>query len=194
MATKKDSQGKIDASNRTSIIAFENIILPYLEIADEYFHGDWFSVEKMAKKKDKTRATMLCRVMDRTAGIDYIQNRGSFLRSWGIRCQRMETGVKPWNTFTSRFSKNTVGQNTEFRKRVTAIREQQMYPNWTMQAYYSDENKVLSVAAVETRQFYKLMVEQPDLIEEKNCYNCVFYSVKWSHLRDVGCKAYKIRF
>lgn len=95
-------------------------------------------------------------MFDKYSGIDAIQiTKDSQIRTMACRVQWTD---RPWNTFTIRYKRSS-GARTEFEKRMDAIDNDKLYPQLTMQAYFSNnDDKLLSLAIVETRNLYKSIV------------------------------------
>jgi len=93
-----------------------------------------------------------------------------------MRIQKIKN-KKPYNTFTIRMSrtKNQIKSNqpTEYRKRMNAIKNNCLYPKYTLQCYVDDKNKILSSAAIiETKDLYKYIKKHKHhLIKSNHEYN-----------------------
>lgn len=113
--------------------------------------GEFIPVE-MDSKSD------LARLLDRYSGIDAFQllRKGHRLRALASRVQWIESGKKPYNTFTIRLDRSN-GAVTEFEKRWAAIQKKEegwLYPHLSIQAYLSEDRALLDAAVVETTDLF----------------------------------------
>ena len=93
---------------------------------------------------------------DTLAGVDLwaVDEHGIF----GV-ASRVQPCNKPFDTFTIRRSRSS-GAPTEYGKRLKAIESGYVYPEWTIQAYVSQDRKQLySMAAVKTKELILYVME-----------------------------------
>lgn len=68
-----------------------------------------------------------------------------------LKTQQVRDDGTSWATFTLRISKpSTVGDNTEFRKRLVAISKGGLFPRFSINAYIHND-KIVDMALVETK-------------------------------------------
>jgi len=127
----------------------------------------------------------MAKLLDTLAGIDvwYI-NKLNGMR--GI-ASRIQTGPN-YRTFTIR-NKRRSGAKTEYEKRKIAIEKGYLYPYLTVQAYVSDNDRLLSFAIAKTEDII-------DAIDNGLCYKnhtgseqigqAEFYVVKWTVMKNSG--------
>ena len=102
---------------------------------------------------------------DTLAGVDLwaIDQHGIF----GL-ASRVQPCNKPFDTFTVRRSR-TSGTATEYGKRLKAIESGYVYPEWTIQAYVSQDRKQLySMAAVKTKDLILYIMESLESMKQKH--------------------------
>jgi hypothetical protein len=118
-------------------------------------------------------------MMDRFSGIDYIRENEHGLQGVAARVQ---WGERAFNTFTIRSERKT-GSKTELAKRLFQIKNGYFYPAFTLQAYFDnrEDNKLLSIAAIKTKDLYDLFQNQPELFEENKSDN-KFVFVRWNKI------------
>ena len=118
-------------------------------------------------------------MMDRFSGIDYIRQNEYGLQ--GIAA-RVQWGERAFNTFTIRSERKT-GSETELSKRLFQIKNGYFYPAFTLQAYFDnrEDNNLLSIAAIKTKDLYDLFENHPELFEENKSDNKFVY-VRWSKI------------
>ena len=118
-------------------------------------------------------------MMDRFSGIDYIRENEHGLQGIAARVQWAE---RPYNTLTIRSERKT-GSKTELEKRLFQIKNGYFYPAFTLQAYFDNkqDNNLLSIAAIKTKDLYNLFQSEPELFEENKSDN-KFVFVRWSKI------------
>jgi hypothetical protein len=131
--------------------------------------------------------------LDQTAGVD----------SWSIKHDEIVRGVAsrvqyvsrlpfdtPPDTFTVRKERQS-GTQTEFEKRLNAIRKGGLFPHWTTQAYLDKpRGELLSLGRVRTQDLIEHINSGS---EDNNDYNVIrppreasFFAVPWWRLEDIG--------
>lgn len=124
-------------------------------------------------------------LLDKYSGIDLINIDDDCGRMFGmaVRIQPIEKQYKPWNTFTIRYERHT-GTKTEYIKRTEAIKNEDFYPKYTIQAY-TKNGEIVSAAIIMTKQLYEFIDEyiNTDLVEIKTSDNS-FLVVKWQDIID----------
>lgn len=172
-----------------SASAFKNVVYP--KVKDEFFgEGELVSVEETHSP--------IADDLDMDAGIDFYHKGPNGVV--GI-ANRVQWG-NAWNTFTVRNERKT-GATTEFEKRTSAVENQSMLPDRTVQSYVADverdergniiDGTVLSSAMCHTKDLYDYLsagehgerheVEQGDKDYYSNCVTydgaATFYVVRW---------------
>lgn len=159
---------------------FLRVVAPIIE--------DWTGgeIQPVEGKTDDDLAQQL----DRVAGVD----------SWNVElgnnlirglASRVQWPGKSYDSFTVRYYRRS-GVETEYQKRLRAIRDDGLYPHWTSQAYLDEKGgNLLAVGLVRTKDLYK-HIEGGE--EGKDYYiqtvprrsdnpQAKFYVVKWDYLR-----------
>jgi len=129
----------------------------------------------------------IAKQLDMLSGIDAWSIAPVGMRGVALRIQ---TGQKNWHTFTIRKSRQS-GAKTEFEKRKYAIENGYLYPFYTVQAYVTNDNKLLAYAVARTQDIISA-------IEKGVCYvnktgaaqigQAEFYVVDWHKFKDAGYK------
>jgi len=158
-----------------SMQQFEDILQSELK---QILKGDLKVVEGITIKP-------MAKMLDTLAGIDiwYI-NKSNGMR--GI-ASRIQTGPN-YKTFTVR-KKRESGAKTEYEKRKIAIEKGYLYPYLTVQAYVTDDNKLLSFAIAKTKDIIDAIDAGlwhknhtgPDQIGQAE-----FYVVNWQDMKNAG--------
>lgn len=114
--------------------------------------------------------------LDRHAGIDYlIKSRGG-LRGLASRIQRGHA----WQTYTVRYNRFN-GTETEYAKRLRALKENYYYPQYTMQAYIDGDKYDIGIC--NTRELYEYVEKNLDNLPIKTTYNASFVVVRFDDLK-----------
>jgi hypothetical protein len=135
----------------------------------------------------------ICLMLDRTCGIDYFQIYPKTGLIWGIGSRFQKTYGKPFNTFTVRRSRES-GAETEFIKRLYAIKHNCIYPQLTMQGYYSDKTgEILSLAIAKTKDIMQYILDNKQNIKvqythEDKIGQASFFIVNWQDFMKQGYK------
>jgi hypothetical protein len=158
-----------------SMQQFENVLQDELT---SILKGELKVVEGITVKQ-------MAKLLDTLAGIDvwYI-NKLNGMR--GI-ASRIQTGVN-YKTFTVR-NKRESGARTEYEKRKIAIEKGYLYPYLTVQAYVTNDDKLMSFAIAKTEDII-------DAIDKGLCYKdhtgadqigqAEFFVVKWHDMKRAG--------
>lgn len=119
------------------------------DIIPQLISGELFSLEQ------NTNDNKIFKYLDTISGIDYLIKDKNGLRSIASRVQFMY-GKKLYNSFTTRFQRYT-GSETEYEKRLNAIKNTYMYPDFTLQAYFDTKENLnlLSIAIIKTKTLYE---------------------------------------
>lgn len=133
--------------------------------------GDLYSIEDSDNE--------ILRLFDKFAGIDLISLFDSNII--GI-ASRVQWG-KAYNTFTIRKERRT-GTETEYKKRLNAIKKGYFYPALTMQIYCDNrkDNNILSMAMMKTIDLYELIETNPELFKTQLSDN-FFIFIKWDDIK-----------
>lgn len=129
--------------------------------------------------------------MDLLSGIDILHVSDKGIR--GI-ASRVQYG-KAWDTFTVRTSRES-GKETEYAKRQWSIDNEYIYPYYTLQAYVSNDDELLSLAVAKTKDVMD-MVEQGKCIKRQvyeDGRSATFAAVKWDAMQDVGYEVEVYRY
>lgn len=134
----------------------------------------------------------ICKLLDLTCGIDYLEVEDRTGRVIGIanRVQWIAPPYPPYNTFTIRTSRES-GAETEFTKRVKAIERGGIYPRLTMHTYADKEtNEILSLAIAETKDVIRYIQKHNPQIRSVRDESgwAEFYCCKWNDMIDKGYK------
>jgi len=120
--------------------------------------------------------------LDMRAGIDAWIKAPRGILGVATRIQIIEKGKDPWDSYTIRHERDT-GASTEYVKRWTAIKDDFLYPQATVQAYLSSwKGPILSVGISLTRDIYKC-IEEGQYDKRRNV-NANFIVVYWSVMRE----------
>lgn len=135
----------------------------------------------------------ICKLLDTTCGTDYLQvyEEKGLAQGVASRIQTIKTGYKPYNSFTIRKDRQS-GASTEFEKRRYAIGHGGIYPYLTMQAYFDEEDRPLSVAFAKTSDLMDYIEKyQPDdkHTGADQIGQSSFYVCKWD---DMKAKKYPV--
>ena len=134
----------------------------------------------------ETKKDAISKLLDEQCGIDYAikDNKTGQVRGIANRIN-----VKPFPTFTIRYSKDS-GVQTEYEKRRIAIYGCFYFPHWTVQEFVTDS--VIKIAYIPTKVLYKYIEEH---INDEKCVgrgrtsNADFLWVFWDK---VGAKVITI--
>jgi hypothetical protein len=130
--------------------------------------------------------------LDTLAGIDAWQMLRSDCCMRGI-ASRVQPD-KDWSTFTIRYSRAT-GAETEFKKRLRAIRDGMLYPALTIQGYVGREKaSLLSAAVIRTADLFRFVEEhieesawqKPPRMRTVGVDRNKFVAVPWAELQSAG--------
>jgi len=128
------------------------------------------------------------RLLDMEAGIDYFLIDKHGMRSIATRVQYDYT----CNTFTIRTERESGGK-TELEKRLFAIKNGYLYPEYTLQAYF--DNKVdlnlYSIAIIKTTDLFNYYKTNPDDFVTHGSNGAVFKAVHWNYLKNLRINIYK---
>lgn len=171
-----DSQNKVVEDIRESnkaIIKLKNTILPRL------ISGRIISVESQEDEVKK--------LLDIEAGIDYLRYDKHGLQGIASRIQYKYTA----NTFTIRTERES-GNKTELEKRLYAIENDYLYPEFTLQAYFDNsiDLNLYSVAIIKTVDLFNYYKTNEDDFG-KSASNAKFIYIHWEKLRHLQIKIYK---
>jgi hypothetical protein len=166
-----------------SSIDFREKVAPVLE---DWANSRSVSVEAVTDSE-------MAEELDQTAGVD----------SWNIKHDEIVRGVasrvqylsrtpfdKPPDTFTVRKERQS-GAQTEFEKRLNAIRKGGLYPHWTTQAYLDKpRGELLSVGRIRTDDLIEHINSGSELDNDFNVIRppgeASFFAVSWWRLDDLG--------
>lgn len=123
------------------------------------------------------------------------------------RIQKINKNInnnKPYNTFTirtKRFKNSKLGSQTEYEKRVYAIKHNNIYPKYTLQCYVDEKtNKLLSAAIIHTRDLYRYVLNHKQELLNKNNCECngkgdsnEFIAIHWYNINDLIIKKGRIK-
>lgn len=172
-----------------SSIDFREKVAPVLE--------DWANSRSVSV--EAVTDSDMAEELDQTAGVD----------SWSIKHDEIVRGVAsrvqylsrlpfdtPPDTFTVRKQRQS-GTQTEFEKRLNAIRKGALFPHWTTQAYLDKpRGELLSLARVRTKD---LIEHINGGSESGNDYNVIrppneasFFAVPWWRLEEIGIGVRKV--
>lgn len=192
------SQERIDKDNEFSRKVFQNHVIQFLKDHTKQFPNTegWHLVDDYAKtpknRKGSRQAQMVgfFQDLDRQSGIDATYNRGSLgQQSFALRVSKYHPKYDH-RMFSIRYKKfNRTGDNTEWAKRVHAIQNHLIYPQWTMQIHYlkhSDEVVDLAVAMVPTLRLFQVAqkLKKEGTIKEINWGNAIALGVEYEHFSD----------
>lgn len=113
--------------------------------------GDIFSVEN--------NDDILYENLDMKCGIDYMHINGYRMNGIAVRIQLTDLfngSYRPYNTFTIRDARSS-GADTEYKKRLDQILNNDIYPRYTLQAYITNDKTnpaFLSGAIMRTKDLY----------------------------------------
>lgn len=179
-----------DAGN--SFNAFVDLVAPVIE---KWTGGEVANIEDVT---DKGVANKL----DTVAGVDaWDIKTDTGIRGVASRCQP----IGPFDTFTVRYKRSS-GAETEFQKRKRQINNNYLYPHWTVQAYYDDNDWRLESAAMAKTQEIIKFIEHGSVGDESTWYSDgfgegdywekgvkdrdgtlqKFYCIDWRYLRESG--------
>lgn len=157
-----------------SIVRFQNLIIPILK-QNPRWNGEFICLENCQSNEAK--------ILDYNAGFDILH-----ISSLGVMAIASRIQEGNYNTFTIR-NKRISGAKTEFEKRKYAIKNGYLYPNLTLQAYISKQNKLNSFAYAKT-------IDLIEMIEKGYCYEdktgsdqigqAIFYVIDWLQMQNLG--------
>lgn len=156
---------------------FIKFILPKLLIL--------LKAQKIQQVEGDTKGLM--KDWDTDAGIDWWLVDNDRLRGIASRVQWCNDS---WNTWTVRKEKPS-GFKTEYAKRKEAIEEDWIYPYWTIQAYITQDRKMLiSFAIIRTKDLIFLCSEDQVRV---NPDGTKFYYVGWNQAEESGAEVIKYK-
>lgn len=171
--------GCFDDSKQQTLHDYKTFIEPILK---KLWHGcEWFSNE--AKNDDIVASSL-----DTYSGIDVwrINPKDKTVKGVASRIQRSDIC---WATFTVRHERES-GSETEYSKRLRAIKNGEIYPNLTYQAYISvDGEKFLGLAIARTADIFSFIEKEKPALKKtgKNQIGqASFFVVKWQTMKDKG--------
>jgi len=129
----------------------------------------------------------LKKLLDIEAGIDYFRKDKHGLQGIAWRAQFEYT----CNTFTIRTERES-GNKTELEKRLYAIKNDYIYPEFTIQAYFDNiiDCNLYSIAIIKTVDLFKFYTEHSIMFGVGRS-NADFIFIWWGHLKDLQIKVYK---
>jgi len=171
-----DSQKEVNKDITDSAKAFDKIkdtIIPLL------ISGKIIPIESQENDLKK--------LLDLEAGIDYFRKDKHGLQGIAWRAQFGFT----CNTFTIRTERES-GNKTELEKRLYAIENDYIYPEFTIQAYF--DNKInlnlYSIAIIKTVDLFNFYKDHNTLFGNGRS-NADFIFIWWGHLKDLQIKVYE---
>lgn len=124
--------------------------------------------------------------LDKFAGIDYLCKRNYDNNVFGI-ASRIQFVGSSFGTFSIRKARHT-GTKTEKQKRQESITNNDLYPRFTSQWYFSrSTSKFFNGAIVETKDLYDFVQKHPSLVTQ-NASDNAFDIVNWHDLKQKGYK------
>lgn len=167
-----------------TILTFEQYLREKLEVI---LDADIFSIEKYA-------ANNITKMLDSHSGIDALVLDHHSKRIRGLASRIQFKDKRNWRTFTIRKERES-GAETEYEKRKESIKNNYLYPYWTLQAYFNeDTNQVLGFALAKTEDLI-------NMIDKELCYEketgedqigqSTFYVCKWDKVKDNGYFIYE---
>lgn len=171
-----------------SIERFNDIIKPKLQ---NLLKGSFLTVEGES-------SDIMKEILDTLAGIDswHIDKlRG--IRGIASRIQEIDTikypNSKPYNTFTIR-NKRASGKSTEYEKRKYAIKNDYLYPFYTIQAYINlKDNSLMSCAIAKTKDIIEYIDKYKPIRRQTSIYQkgqANFWIIKWDDFKNKNFKIY----
>ncbi|MBA7512959.1 hypothetical protein ES705_04968 [subsurface metagenome] len=124
----------------------------------------------------------ILQILDMVCGIDYIWVRDKKVR--GI-ASRVQWGHN-YDTFTIRYERKS-GTETEYKKRLEAIKEKESFrPYLTMQMYCDNEkeNELESLAIIKTEDLFEIIFTYPKLVHETKSNNFFKY-ILWDDIKNI---------
>lgn len=122
----------------------------------------------------------IAKLLDLHSGIDAVMLSDKGLSGVALRIQKNTN--KNWGTFTIRY-KRTSGNPTEYQKRIKEIYDGHptFYPQFTVQAYYDSNDKLLGGAIVKTKTMYDIVMKHGEPFEKnKNGKNGIYLQTNQS--------------
>ena len=171
-----DSRERVKEDITDSAKAFnkiKNTVIPLL------ISGEIISVEAQENEIKK--------LLDFEAGIDYLRKDKHGLQGIAWRAQFNYT----CNTFTIRTERES-GNKTELEKRLYAIENEYIYPEFTIHAYFDNEINLnlYSVAIIKTVDLFDFYKKNKGMFGIGKS-NAEFIFIWWGHLKDLQIKIYK---
>ena len=128
---------------------------------------------------------------DQSSGIDLISQNNKGIQTIASRAQ----WGKDYQSFTIRYER-TSGSQTEYEKRLIAIKEGYDYPQLTMQAFFDDRktNNLRSIGLIKTTDLYsftEINIDNPYLVHRKTSDN-PFLTIYWKNLSGYKLEIYPI--
>lgn len=120
--------------------------------------------------------------IDVFSGIDAWQTIPESCIIRGI-ASRAQTGHN-WETFTVRRTTGTGSHDTEYKKRMEAVKNRdRLFPYWTVQIY-KENDKISAIGVVRTEDLYDYIQNGPRDIEQNNIRGTLvtFFVIRWNHL------------
>jgi len=172
--------------NQQWIIDLEKAQIGIELIKNEVFQN------KIELVSTENKDTLICKWLDKNAGIDLIGKKNDNLISMACRIQWSIN----YRTFTIRYKRKS-GAKTEYEKRIEAIKKDYIYPGWTLQAYIDgkfdiynkltngNSLKILGCALVKTKPLYEYIENNINNIHYNtaNYENNEFIYVYWNDVK-----------
>lgn len=139
---KSDAKVSLDRFNKIIKSKLEELLKSKVTSLEEY---------TLDSKDDILKAFI--KEIDMYSGVDAVRFKESLgFQFIASRIQTIKDGFKPYNTFTIRFERDN--NETEFSKRIMQIKNDYIYPTLTIQAYVNEDDFLLSMGVVKTKDMY----------------------------------------
>ncbi len=125
--------------------------------------------------------------LDMNSGFDYLRVNEHGMQGIASRVQFDDY----FNSFTIRLERDS-GSKTEFEKRIYAIKNGYMFPEFTMHSYFNNRTdlKLISIAIIKTVDLFNHYILFKDDFVIKASNNATFLSIHWKYLKDLRIRIY----
>lgn len=164
--------------------AAENSRLDFKRHVEPILKSHWRDCEIFSAEQQQDP---ILKILDESAGIDYLVSRKDSLQSYGLASRIQRAGMN-YRTFTVR-SKRDSGTPTEYEKRRKAIHGGWLYPTMTQQTYLTaDGERLYAMALILTVDLFTYLEKRVAKTNHTNATQhgqAEFFIVRWEDLFEV---------
>lgn len=170
-------------------------IIQLFQQAPDLFEDDKLIINPVEGSEDE-----ICRMLDKDCGIDYFISNEEGNKTASFSWRAVNSTVERcrnegvYNAFSLRKKRNndqSKAKNCEIEKRLYAIKNNLVYPLYTVEAYFIN-NRILSVALAKTKDVFDAYLNLPirycnPTEKDKEVF---FWDISWEIMKNNGYTIY----